>query len=156
MHGERPRSILNSQLARQRGVEWPVAGRCRMRCGESDKVLAGSPMSALAVPCGGQPITTPTSGIMKILKSSLKPLLAALSVVAALHAAPSFAAERWQTLPPTPAPVKWDRAGFADVNGIRLYNAQVGKGSPVLLLHGGLANSDYLAKQVEALRRTTP
>ncbi|WP_224791740.1 alpha/beta fold hydrolase [Pandoraea sputorum] len=89
---------------------------------------------------------------MKIIKSSFKPLLAMLGVVAALQAAPSMAAELSQTLPPTPAPAKFDRTGFANVNGIRLYNAEVGKGSPVLLLHGGLANSDYLAKQVEALK----
>ncbi|VVE30463.1 alpha/beta fold hydrolase [Pandoraea anhela] len=92
---------------------------------------------------------------MTIFKFSLKPLRAmvgAVGIAAALHAATSSAAELWQTLPPTPAPAKFDRAGFANVNGIRLYNAEVGKGSPVLVLHGGLANSDYLARQVDALK----
>jgi pimeloyl-ACP methyl ester carboxylesterase len=77
-------------------------------------------------------------------------VLAAAALVTATHV--SAAAERWQTLPPTPKPVAWDRSGYANVNGIRLYNAQVGSGTPVLLLHGGLANSDYLANQVRALR----
>lgn len=60
---------------------------------------------------------------------------------------------RWQTLPPTPAPVAGEQTGRADVNGIRLYYATVGRGSPVILLHGGLANSDYLGNQVRALMK---
>jgi len=59
--------------------------------------------------------------------------------------------ERWQTLPPTPPPVAADRAGAMRVNGISLYYAVIGHGPPVILLHGGLANSDYLAGQARAL-----
>ena len=62
-----------------------------------------------------------------------------------------FGAERWQTLPPTPAPVAVTQKGYAEVNGIRLYYALVGKGSPVVLLHGGLDNSDDWGHQVKAL-----
>lgn len=61
------------------------------------------------------------------------------------------AAERWETLPPTPPPVAGEKSGYAEVNGIRLYYAAIGKGSPVVLLHGGLANSDYWGLQVKAL-----
>ena len=57
----------------------------------------------------------------------------------------------WQALPPTPAPVAGLEAGYAEVNGIRLYYATIGSGPPVVLLHGGLANSDYWGRQVEAL-----
>ncbi len=57
----------------------------------------------------------------------------------------------WQTLPPTPAPVAEARAGHAAVNGISLHYATIGKGSPVVLLHGGLSNSDYWSAQVRAL-----
>ena len=57
----------------------------------------------------------------------------------------------WQMLPPTPAPVVGLEGGYAEVNGIRLYYATIGSGPPVVLLHGGLANSDYWGKQVEAL-----
>ncbi|HEY4350390.1 MAG TPA: alpha/beta hydrolase [Paraburkholderia sp.] len=60
---------------------------------------------------------------------------------------------RWQTLPPTPAPVAGEQTGRADVNGIRLYYATIGRGSPVILLHGGLSNSDYLGNQVRALMK---
>ncbi|MDQ7977831.1 alpha/beta hydrolase [Paraburkholderia sp. SARCC-3016] len=60
---------------------------------------------------------------------------------------------RWQTLPPTPAPVVGEQTGRADVNGIHLYYATIGRGSPVILLHGGLANSDYLGNQVRALMK---
>jgi pimeloyl-ACP methyl ester carboxylesterase len=57
----------------------------------------------------------------------------------------------WQTLPPTPAPVPGEHTGHAKVNGISLYYATIGHGSPVVLLHGGLSNSDYWGNQVRAL-----
>ena len=63
----------------------------------------------------------------------------------------AFATERWQTLPPTPAPVGGEVTGYAAVNGIRLFYATIGSGPPVVLLHGGLANSDYWGNQVRAL-----
>lgn len=88
------------------------------------------------------------------IPQAMKSLLAAVVLMVASHvAAPAaMAVERWQTLPPTPAPVQWARAGHADLRGIRLYHAEVGQGRPVILLHGGLANSDYLMNQVQALR----
>src|ERR1700754_2699713 len=60
---------------------------------------------------------------------------------------------RWQTLPPTPVPVAGEQTGRAEINGIRLYYATIGRGSPVILLHGGLSNSDYLGNQVRALMK---
>jgi len=40
---------------------------------------------------------------------------------------------------------------IAPVNGIKLFYATIGQGPPVVLLHGGLANSDYWGNQVPAL-----
>ena len=57
----------------------------------------------------------------------------------------------WQTLPPTPPPVAGEHTGHAKVSGISLYYATIGAGPPVVLLHGGLANSDYWGNQVRAL-----
>jgi pimeloyl-ACP methyl ester carboxylesterase len=72
------------------------------------------------------------------------------------------AAPRWCTLPPTPMPYPMHTA-LADVRGIHLFYAMA-KGDataaqrhslaglpPVILLHGGLANSNYWANQVRAL-----
>ncbi len=61
------------------------------------------------------------------------------------------AAQAWQTLPPAPAPIPTARSGHASINGISIYYAVYGQGSPVILLHGGLANADYWGKQIEAL-----
>lgn len=50
------------------------------------------------------------------------------------------------TLPAVPPLPKPSASGYAPVNGIRMFYAVFGEGSagtPVLLLHGGLANSDY-------------
>ena len=79
-----------------------------------------------------------------------------LALVLVILAFPALAAERWETLPPTPAPIAPVRAGHAAVNGISLYYAVYGSGPPVILLHGGLANADYWGNQIKALipRRT--
>src|SRR5262249_45844209 len=63
------------------------------------------------------------------------------------------AAERWETLPPTPAASPAARSGNANVNGISIYYAVYGNGPPVILLHGGLANADYWGNQITALMR---
>jgi pimeloyl-ACP methyl ester carboxylesterase len=75
-------------------------------------------------------------------------LLVPLLVLTAL---PALAAERWETLPPTPAPIATDRSGEKEVNGIRIHYAIYGHGSPVIFLHGGLANADYWGGQVRAV-----
>lgn len=64
---------------------------------------------------------------------------------------PALANERWETLPPTPAPMATDRAGQLQVNGISIHYAIYGRGSPVIFLHGGLANTDYWGNQVPAV-----
>lgn len=68
-----------------------------------------------------------------------------------LAVAPAAAAERWAELPPTPAPMAGAASGEAAVDGIRLHYAVLGSGPPVVLLHGGLANSDYWGLQARAL-----
>ena len=79
-----------------------------------------------------------------------------LALLFVLIALPAGAAERWETLPPTPAPIPATRSGHAAVNGISVYYAVYGNGPPVILLHGGLANADYWGNQIKALtaRRT--
>jgi pimeloyl-ACP methyl ester carboxylesterase len=61
------------------------------------------------------------------------------------------AAKRWKVFPPTPAPIPSARDGQADANGIRIHYAVYGEGSPVILLHGALANADYWGHQIPAL-----
>ena len=74
-----------------------------------------------------------------------------LSLLLAFPLRIALADALWQTLPPTPPPVAGEHTGHAKVNGISLYYATIGQGSPVVLLHGGLANSDYWGNQVTAL-----
>jgi pimeloyl-ACP methyl ester carboxylesterase len=66
---------------------------------------------------------------------------------------PAGHAARWERLPPTPALPQPAASGHAAVNGISLYYATFGQGAPVILLHGGLANSNYWGGQVPALAR---
>lgn len=60
---------------------------------------------------------------------------------------------RWERLPPTPTLPKAERSGYAPVNGIRIWYAMFGHGKPVILLHGGLANSSYWGNQVPVLAK---
>src|SRR5271154_3974927 len=69
----------------------------------------------------------------------------------ALAILPAAAAERWETLPPTPPPIPTDRTGEAEANGIKIHYAIYGQDSPVIFLHGGLANTDYWGNQVPAV-----
>jgi pimeloyl-ACP methyl ester carboxylesterase len=66
---------------------------------------------------------------------------------------PAHAEYLWQRLPPTPMLPKPTRSGTAPVNGIRLWYAVFGRGAPVILVHGGLANANYWGLQVPALAR---
>jgi|SRR5580692_10189347 pimeloyl-ACP methyl ester carboxylesterase len=63
------------------------------------------------------------------------------------------AGPRWLSLPPTPTLPRAESSGYAPVNGIRIWYALFGRGSPVILLHGGLANSNYWGYQVPALAK---
>jgi pimeloyl-ACP methyl ester carboxylesterase len=72
----------------------------------------------------------------------------------ALFAAGAAAAEpQWLTLPPTPTLPKEVASGLAPVNGIKVWYAVFGSGEPVVLLHGGLANSAYWGNQVPVLAK---
>jgi pimeloyl-ACP methyl ester carboxylesterase len=66
---------------------------------------------------------------------------------------PAYGQYPWERLPPTPALPPHEQSGIAPVNGIRLWYAVFGHGSPVILLHGGLANSNYWGLQIPALAR---
>jgi pimeloyl-ACP methyl ester carboxylesterase len=59
----------------------------------------------------------------------------------------------WLTLPPTPALPTPSRSDVATVNGTKIYFAQFGDGEPVLLLHGGMGNSNYWGHQIPELAK---
>jgi pimeloyl-ACP methyl ester carboxylesterase len=86
----------------------------------------------------------------KIMRRLLPAYLTLLAAWPALTTA-ALADERWLTLPPTPAPIVSDRGGEAEINGIRVHYLVYGHGSPVIFLHGGLANTDYWGHQVPAV-----
>jgi pimeloyl-ACP methyl ester carboxylesterase len=77
---------------------------------------------------------------------------AAVATILLLSAA--SAAERWESVPAAPPMPQAVESGYAPVNGIKMYYAIYGQGDPILLIHGGLANSDYWANQVLALSKT--
>jgi pimeloyl-ACP methyl ester carboxylesterase len=87
----------------------------------------------------------------KIMIGRLAVCLAMLSILAL--GAPARADEVWQTLPaPAPLP-RPDVTAYVLNLGARLYVTTYGHGSPVILLHGGLANQRYWGNQVPDLVR---
>jgi pimeloyl-ACP methyl ester carboxylesterase len=66
-------------------------------------------------------------------------------------AVPARAADPWMVLPPTPTLPRADTSGFVQTDGVRIWYATFGQGEPVVLLHGGLANSNYWGDVVRAL-----
>jgi pimeloyl-ACP methyl ester carboxylesterase len=75
-------------------------------------------------------------------------LLCFWGVVEAENAQPLYL-----TLPPTPTLPKPEQSGYAKINGTRIWYAIYGKGKPVFLLHGGLANSNYWGNQIPELAK---
>ncbi len=71
-------------------------------------------------------------------------------LILAIASQAGIGAERWQTLP-VPATVTMTTQSHINVGGARLWYASLGTGSPVLLLHGGLGNSDDWGNQITAL-----
>ena len=59
----------------------------------------------------------------------------------------------WLTLPPTPSLPASTKSGYAPVNGIKIWYAVFGHGTPVILVHGELANGNYWGELVPALTK---
>jgi pimeloyl-ACP methyl ester carboxylesterase len=90
-------------------------------------------------------------------KASMRPkrrLLNSAALILSVFASTSLRAEDlWKTLPPTPRLPELTDSGYVAVNDIQMWHAVFGQGKPVLLLHGGLANSDYFGNLVPLLVR---
>jgi pimeloyl-ACP methyl ester carboxylesterase len=69
-------------------------------------------------------------------------------------AKPSSNPEPWLTLPDTPELPSGGNHAVVDLNGTPIFFSQFGKGPNVLMLHGGLANSNYWAHQVRELAQS--
>ncbi len=75
-------------------------------------------------------------------------VLLALTAVASAKPKPK---ERWQELPMPPEPPAPAAHGEVEVDGAQIYYETYGKGSPVILLHGGLGSGNQFGFQVPAL-----
>ncbi len=64
---------------------------------------------------------------------------------------PARAQNPWEQLPSTPSLPRPERSGMVQSNGVRIWYAIYGQGTPVILLHGGMANSNYWGLQIPAL-----
>ena len=75
-------------------------------------------------------------------------VLALVGLACVARAAPG---PLWLTLPAPRALPAPTNSGYATHDGARIYYAVFGRGSPVILLHGGLANQRYWGNQVGPL-----
>lgn len=82
-------------------------------------------------------------------------VLFSLLIIAILSISNATAAEpKWQTLPDTPELPETTQKGFVTVDGARIWYAAYGSGDSVIMLHGGLANSNYWGHQVRELAKS--
>ncbi len=73
----------------------------------------------------------------------------ALAIFAIAGSVPETgAAELWKTLPVPLSSPPANESGYAKVNGAEIYYAIYGSGEPLILLHGGLGNTDYWGSQI--------
>lgn len=79
-------------------------------------------------------------------------IFAAMLLVALLPSA-ALAEEHWLTFPALPAMPSPDASGSVASDGANIHYAVYGKGRPVVLLHGGLSNSEYWANQIVPLAK---
>ena len=73
------------------------------------------------------------------------------ALLSILPGSPAGAEAIWQTLPPLRPLPHPEAEGRVEHDGARLYYRTFGTGTPVILLHGGLASGDYWCSQVPAL-----
>jgi len=81
----------------------------------------------------------------------MRRFILSLASLLILLACPAQAEPQWLNLPPTPGLPSAAQSGYAEINGVKIWYAVFGHGQPVLLLHGGLANSNYWGNLVPAL-----
>lgn len=65
----------------------------------------------------------------------------------------AHAEDRWMSIPQAPDMPKASVSGTSPINGIEMYHATYGDGggTPILMIHGGLAHADIWATQVKDL-----
>ena len=70
-----------------------------------------------------------------------------------MAASAAHAEDRWMSIPDVPAMPEAVESGTAAVNGIEMYYATYGddQGTPILMIHGGLAHGDIWSAQVSDL-----
>lgn len=85
------------------------------------------------------------------MSTSLRALVAICLLL--LTATSALAVPKWQRFPVPPPMPPADESGFADVRGINMFYSLYGKGkgSPILLIHGGLSSGDVWSFEVPAL-----
>ena len=108
-------------------------------------------LASLFRSCG---IIATASGIQNAMHRLLQIVIGCLLAGLVAVSASAQPVPRWMTLPPTPSLPTPQTSGHAAVNGISIWYATFGSGPPVVLLHGGLANSNYWGNQVPALAET--
>ena len=87
-----------------------------------------------------------------------KPIIGIFTLLTLALCSVGSAQDRWMSIPPAADMPAASSTGMAEVNGISIHYAIYGEteGTPVLMIHGGLAHADLWAAQVTDLARDYP
>lgn len=77
----------------------------------------------------------------------------ALLISLITHTVQSTTLKPWQVIPPTPMLPMPSKSGLLKINDTKIWYAEYGDGSPVILLHGGLTNSNYFGNLIPSLAK---
>ncbi len=83
----------------------------------------------------------------------LRGCLLSLCIPLLVAGLPAHAVPRWQMQPDPPPMPTPEKSGMAPVDGISMYYAIYGHGTPLLLIHGGLSSSDVWAGVIPLLAK---
>jgi pimeloyl-ACP methyl ester carboxylesterase len=110
-------------------------------------------MSPVVKVFGCRPLTNDATYFLESDREAMRRFAFVFSLLLIGLATAARAEPQWLTLPPTPSLPTPAKSGYAPVNRIKIWYAVFGRGAPVVLLHGGLANSNYWGELVPVLAR---
>lgn len=88
-----------------------------------------------------------------LLRKLLSLIFCSLLCISSAIAVTPHKLQSWQIIPPTPDLPAPKHSGTVSVNHVKIWYAEYGQGFPVILLHGGLVNSNYWGKLIPVLEK---
>ncbi len=145
-----------AQVRSQLAAQWAHADSIPLPAPAMNGAATVAPAVATgAAPAPGTPAAIPALSATAPIPAGTAPAPVAAVAVAAVAQHPATAPRPWAAPTPVPAPPDpWAaKLKKTKVNGVQLAYVDVGKGQPIVLIHGALSDYRQWAPQIEALSK---